>query len=97
MDEEGMGRHAKATPRFLHNLEDKDMTPQCQGCKKAPNQINELIEMAKAETEDAGEPVHPNEMAEMDGTYNPENGHFLCMECYIEKGMPSSRYGWTCP
>ena len=26
MDEEGMGRHVKATPRFLHNLEDKDMT-----------------------------------------------------------------------
>ena len=32
-----------------------------------------------------------------EGTYNRENGHFLCDECYIKAGMPSSRDGWVCP
>lgn len=32
-----------------------------------------------------------------EGTYNPENGHFLCDECYIAAGMPSSPSGWVCP
>ena len=32
-----------------------------------------------------------------EGTYNPENGHFLCDECYIKAGMPSGPRGWKCP
>lgn len=32
-----------------------------------------------------------------EGTYNPLNGHFLCDECYIKAGMPSSPHGWVCP
>jgi hypothetical protein len=32
-----------------------------------------------------------------EGTYNPENGHFLCDVCYIEAGQPTSRTGWRCP
>ena len=32
-----------------------------------------------------------------EGTYNPENGHFLCTECYVAIGMPSSPSGWKCP
>jgi hypothetical protein len=32
-----------------------------------------------------------------EGTYNPENGHFLCDGCYITAGMPSSPSGWRCP
>lgn len=32
-----------------------------------------------------------------EGTFNPSNGHFLCDECYIKAGMPSSPTGWVCP
>jgi hypothetical protein len=32
-----------------------------------------------------------------EGTYNRENGHFLCDMCYIKAGMPSSPSGWKCP
>jgi hypothetical protein len=32
-----------------------------------------------------------------EGTYNPENGHFLCDACYIRAGTPSSPTGWKCP
>lgn len=32
-----------------------------------------------------------------EGTYNTENGHFLCDKCYIKYGMPSSPWGWKCP
>lgn len=32
-----------------------------------------------------------------EGTYNPENGHFLCNQCYIVAGTPSSPSGWRCP
>ena len=39
----------------------------------------------------------PDESARQDGTYNPSNGHFLCMKCYIKAGMPSSPNGWVCP
>lgn len=34
---------------------------------------------------------------EEEGTYNPENGHFLCDSCYIKAGQPSSPGGWKCP
>lgn len=32
-----------------------------------------------------------------EGTYNKKNGHFVCTECYIEMGMPSSPTGWIAP
>jgi len=32
-----------------------------------------------------------------EGTYNPNNGHFLCDSCYIKAGMPTGPHGWTCP
>jgi len=32
-----------------------------------------------------------------DGTFNPDNGHFLCMGCYIQAGMPVAPHGWVCP
>lgn len=32
-----------------------------------------------------------------EGTYNKINGHFLCDNCYIGAGMPSSPTGWVCP
>jgi hypothetical protein len=32
-----------------------------------------------------------------EGTLNTSNGHFLCDECYIKAGQPSSPSGWVCP
>lgn len=32
-----------------------------------------------------------------EGTLNPNNGHFLCDDCYIKAGMPSAPGGWVCP
>lgn len=34
-----------------------------------------------------------------EGTYNFENGHFLCDACYIGAGMPTGVGGsrWVCP
>lgn len=34
-----------------------------------------------------------------EGTYNQQNGHFLCDTCYIKWGMPTGSNGqrWVCP
>lgn len=39
----------------------------------------------------------PAQMAQSDGTYNPETFHFCCDRCYIEIGQPSSPTGWRAP
>jgi hypothetical protein len=42
--------------------------------------------------------ITPDEyVRDEEGTYNPANGHFLCDECYIKAGQPSSPRGWRCP
>lgn len=66
--------------------------PRCIGCNKLPEEIAEYVDMAKEEnmTPDAY-------VREEEGTYNPENGHFMCTECYIQAGMPSSPHGWVAP
>ena len=66
--------------------------PFCPGCRLFAVQHPEMLAMVSA-----GEATSPEAAAREDGTYNPENGHFLCMECYIGAGMPSSPDGWTCP
>ena len=55
----------------------------CIGCHKEPNEIPEYVSMAKIERLTPGEYVR-----EQEGTYNPNNGHFWCTECYIREGMP---------
>lgn len=68
------------------------MTPRCIGCNQEPHEIPEYVEAA------ADERLSPAEYARMEeGTYNPENGHFVCTECYIKMGMPSSPNGWVAP
>jgi hypothetical protein len=62
-------------------------------------------EMVWADKGDEWARMSPEEKNEMitnfvineEGTYNRENGHFLCTECYIKAGMPSSPVGWKCP
>ena len=68
------------------------MTPLCTGCNKTPSQIDEFIEIAKEEGITPDDYVRNEE-----GTYNRTNGHFLCTDCYIKAGMPSSPRGWVAP
>lgn len=68
------------------------IVPICIGCGKRPDELDEYIEAAKeAETS-------PDLYVQLEeGTYNTENGHFLCTPCYIKAGMPSSPEGWVAP
>ena len=70
------------------------MEPLCTGCNKHPNDIEEYVETAKEEGMEPAQYVREEE-----GTYNPENEHFLCTTCYIHAGMPSLPYpqSWKAP
>ena len=64
----------------------------CVGCNKTPDQLSEYIDAAA----DAG--MTPDEYVRSEkGTLNRDNGHFLCTDCYIRAGMPSSPTGWKAP
>jgi hypothetical protein len=59
-------------------------------CNRHPDEIPEYIERSTYS--------HPDEYVRLnEGTYNRENGHFACTECYIRLGCPSSSYGWKAP
>lgn len=61
-------------------------------CQRYADQIPQVVEWAEMEE------MTPDEwVEEEEGTYNSTNGHFLCDECYIAIGMPSSPTGWKCP
>ena len=68
------------------------MKPLCIGCGKHPDELKEYVEIAKEEGTTPDEFVRKEE-----GTYNRENGHFLCTPCYAKAGMPSSPRGWVAP
>lgn len=71
-----------------------DPRPFDPHCKRRPSEIPEIIE--KANELD----LHPDDFVRLEeGTYNPENGHFLCMTCYIAEGSPSGTWPhrWRCP
>ena len=65
----------------------------CIGCNKPPSQLQEYIDAAERDGYDSPEDYVRAE----EGTYNRENGHFLCTECYINAGMPTSSQGWVAP
>ena len=69
--------------------------PICVGCQKHPDQIKEYVDAAGEEPEFFANPDDYVEREE--GTYNSVNGHFLCTDCYIAAGMPSSPSGWRAP
>lgn len=68
------------------------MNSYCIGCGKSPDEIDEYVFYAQL-----------NDMTPLDfvmteeGTYNGENGHFACTDCYIKMGEPSSPQGWVAP
>ena len=69
-----------------------DHTLTCIGCGKMPSQIPEYVEAAKPCN------ITPEQyVIEDEGTYNNENGHFACTDCYVKMGMPSSPQGWVAP
>lgn len=68
------------------------MRPICMGCQKHPDELEEYVVAA------ADYSTSPDDyVAREEGTYNPENAHFLCTDCYVEAGQPSSPTGWRCP
>jgi hypothetical protein len=68
------------------------MQPICIGCNKRPDELEEYIECAGA----CG--MTPDEFVKAEeGTYNPENGHFACTDCYIKMGMPVAEPRWIAP
>lgn len=69
------------------------MQPICIGCGKTPEQLQEYIDAA--EENDLRSPSAY--VRQEEGTYNPENGHFLCTECYFKAGAPSGPNGWRAP
>ena len=70
------------------------MIPICIGCNKSADEIEEYIEGAKEEEITVEQYVRENE-----GTYNLENGHMLCTDCYIKAGMPAKPFPdqWIAP
>lgn len=69
----------------------------CQGCKKTPEQLEEVQIYLDEDGTFDGFATESEFIWNMEGTLNRDNGHFLCNDCYIQAGMPSSPFGWVCP
>ena len=65
--------------------------PLCIGCGRSPLEIPEYVQ----NPDDDPDPIHY--VRQNEGTYNRNNGHFACTECYIKLGMPSRPWGWVAP
>lgn len=64
----------------------------CIGCNKPPAELDEYSGVAEIED------MSPDDYVwEEEGTLNRENGHFLCTDCYVRAGMPSTPRGWVAP
>ena len=84
--EEGRRRY-----EIVQAQKDDPNDPICIGCAKRPDELPEYLPYRIDD-----EPMK-NVVKREEDTFNIENGHFLCNECYIKNGMPSSKYGWVCP
>ena len=92
--EEARERHRKCIEQA-----DDPNDPICIGCARRPFEIAAYV-WAAQEDEDAPAPTEDDVrryVIEEEGTLNRKNGHFLCDECYIRNGQPSSERGWVCP
>lgn len=70
----------------------------CVGCNKKPEEIGgyRIAAMEDPYHQPTDEEIRQF-VWEEEGTLNYENGHFLCDECYIKAGCPSSPNGWHAP
>jgi hypothetical protein len=83
---------AKERYKKVNEQGDNPKDPICVGCAKRPQELPEYTSAAREAN------VAPNDYVTYnEGTFNRENGHFLCDTCYIKNGMPSSERGWVAP
>jgi hypothetical protein len=74
------------------HMEGDPTRPVCTGCGKRPEDLSEYVEASR------GGPGTPSDyVRDHEGTFNRENGHFLCSQCYVDAGMPSGPGGWVAP
>lgn len=67
-----------------------DIDLYCVGCLKGPSELQEYIDAALGEHSGVSGMIADDYVWKEEGTLNRENGHFLCTECYVKAGMPSS-------
>ena len=83
------------------NLLPQPYDPMCDRLAENIEYLDTFWASSKEELEATDPLEYPVKRAEYirreEGTYNKENGHFLCDECYIRAGMPTSPNGWKCP
>lgn len=65
---------------------------KCFNCGRLPHEIEEYV--VRAHEEETTPQLY---VIEEEGTYNPDNGHFCCTECYVQIGMPITEEGWKAP
>jgi hypothetical protein len=66
--------------------------PVCVICCCNPDELSEYTEPAAELNISANEYVRKEE-----GTFNRQNGHFLCTPCYVVASQPSGPNGWVAP
>ena len=91
---------ARERNRKCEEQNDDPNDPMCMGCARRPPEIDGYVEMVKQEGMIDTIPEEDQVRVYVirnEGTYNPNNGHFFCDDCYIINGMPSSSRGWVCP
>ena len=65
----------------------------CVRCRLKPAQLSEYVSAAiEWDYKTAAEYVIGEE-----GTFNKDNGHFLCTPCYIKADCPTAPNGWVAP
>lgn len=77
---------------------------RCTYCWRRPEEIDEYLPGTLEQCEagerawEVGEYRSPADyVSKEEGTFNSENGHFACTECYVRIGAPSSPHGWVAP
>lgn len=91
-----VGRHGEKGEGMSNKFEIR-----CNECLRTPDELVEYVDLAHEynhQKSPGGKDFTPEDMVVMEeGTYNASNGHFVCTDCYIRIGMPSSRSGWVAP
>lgn len=91
---------SKAPPDLRRGRAAVMTKPVCIGCGKHPIALPEYLDLLRSDEDDDtvfDEEAIDQVVRDEEGTYNWENGHFLCTACYIAAGQPSSKYGWVAP
>lgn len=89
--EEAKDRYRKVTEQ-----RDNPSDPICVGCAKRPEELACYTSLGPFGEGQDYESVTDYVLQE-EGTLNETNGHFLCDDCYIKNGQPSSPRGWKAP